>query len=78
MRLSHLKWSVRKLGEMKCRKEFERKIAGKFMNSKYCQGSSVEMAWDELKEAVVEVASEVCTVSRKKRGAKGQSVGTRK
>ena len=27
----------------------------------YCQGSSVEMAWDELQGAVVEVASEVCT-----------------
>ena len=66
----HLKWSVRKLGEMKCRKEFERKIAEKFMNSRYCQGSSVEMAWDELKGAVVEVASEVSRVSRKKRGAK--------
>ena len=64
----HLKWSVRKLRETKCRKEFERKIAKKFMNSRYCQGSSVEMAWDELKGAVVEVASEVCRVSRKKRG----------
>ena len=28
------------------------------------------MAWDELKGAVVEVASEVCRVSRKKIGAK--------
>ena len=64
------KWNVKKLRDVKCRKEFERKITQKFTTSRYSQGSSVEMAWEELKGAVVEVASEVCGVSRKKRGVR--------
>ena len=42
----------------------------KFMASRCSHGSSVEVAWEELKGAVIEVANEVCTVSRRKRGAK--------
>ena len=34
---------------MICGKKFERKIAEKFMSSRYCQGGSVEIAWNELK-----------------------------
>ena len=72
-----MKWTVRNLGEMKCRKEFERKIAEKFMNNRYCQRSSVELAWDELKGAVVEVASKCVELDRRE-VLKGQSGGTRK
>ena len=64
------KWNVKKLREMKCRKEFERKITQKFLASMHSQGSSVELAWEELKGAVVEVATEMCRVSRRKRGIK--------
>ena len=64
------KWNVKKLREMKCRKEFERKITQKFMASMHSLGSSVELVWEELKGAVVEVATEVCRVSRRKRGIK--------
>ena len=35
------------------------------------------MAWEELKGAVIEVANEVCRMSRRKRGAKEQSGGMR-
>ena len=37
-----LKWNVRKLGERKCRKEFERKFTQKFMASRYSQGGLSE------------------------------------
>ena len=75
---STLKLNVKKLGERKCREEFERKFTQKFMASRYSHGSSVEMAWEELKGAVIEVANEVCRVSRRKRGEKEQSGGMRK
>ena len=65
-----LKWNVKRLGERKCRNEFERKLTQKFMASRYSHGSSVEMAWEELKGAVIEVANEVCRMSRRKRGVK--------
>lgn len=65
-----MKWNVRKLGVLKCRKDFEKKITQKFMASRHWQGNSVEMAWEELKGAVKEVAIEVCRVGRKKRGGK--------
>ena len=42
------KWNVKKLRELKYRKEFERKITQKFMASRYSQGSSVEMACEAL------------------------------
>ena len=64
------KWNVKKLREMKCRKEFERKITQKFIASMHSRGSSVELTWEELKGSVVEVATEVCRVSRRKRGIK--------
>ena len=65
-----LKWNVKRLGERKCRNEFERKLTQKFMASRYSHGSSVEMAWEELKGAVIEVANEVCRMSRRKRGVR--------
>ncbi len=64
------KWNVKKSWERKCRKEFERKITQNSMANMHSLGSSVELAWEELKGAVVEVATEVCRVSRRKKGFK--------
>ena len=45
------KRNIKKLRDiyMKCKQEFERKITQKFATSRYSQGSSVEMAREELK-----------------------------
>ena len=40
-----LKWNVKKIGEMKWRKDLERKIAQKFMASRQLQGKGQWWRW---------------------------------